>query len=436
MRANAASAVLLVLLRGPASEVGSLHTLVQQDPWWSPLDSACASVSGDGRYIAFTSYARLAPADTNRRRDVYVVDRLDGRLTLESVTSDGEAGEFDSGPASLSGDGRFVVYESVIPTASGSPQIEIVLRDRREGTTSLVTTGRSGERANGSSSSPKISRDATVIVFSSSATNLAADFDANGKQADIYVYERAERLTRRISVDSSGRQPAVGASLAPSVSADGRRVAFASTADLRGVEPGSGTTSPSQIFNIYLRDRDRQRTTLISAGLNGRATDGSSWAPAISADGRVIVFSSLATNLTSPDRNRSADVFLADVESASLEVISRRPDRLPGNATSGSPVVSDDGRFVVFQSQASNLVCMRNCSERTEDINLLWDVFLLDRQSRAMTRVSGDDSGEWMAPSAGAAIDGAADVVVFSSRHPTEPSDLRNDYDLFVLARR
>jgi Tol biopolymer transport system component len=436
MRVNAASAVLLTLLRGPASEIGSVHTLVQQDPWWSPLDTSSASVSGDGRYIAFTSYARLAPADTNRRRDVYVVDRVDGRLTLESVTTDGEAGEFDSGPASLTGDGRFLVYETVVPTASGSPQLEIVLRDRLEGTTTLVSAGRSGDRANGSSMNPKISRDSSVVVFSSTATNLTGDADANGKQSDIFGYDRVERVIRRISIDSNGRQPPVGASLAPSVSADGRYVAFASTADLRGGAHSSTSTSPSRIFNIYLRDRARQRTTQISAGLNGRTPDGSSWAPSISANGRVIVFSSLATNLTPNDRNRAADVFLADVEEEPLEVISRRPDRLTGNATSGAPVVSDDGRFVVFQSQASDLVCMRNCTERTEDINLLWDVFLLDRQSRAMTRVSGDERGEWMAPSAGAAIDGAADIIVFSSRHPTEPSDLRNDYDLFVVARR
>ena len=436
MRPNAASAVLLVLLRSPASEVGSVHTLVQQDPWWSPLDCASASVSADGRYIAFTSYARLAPADTNKRRDVYVVDRLDGRLTLESVNSDGESGEFDSGPVSLSGDGRFLVYETVIPTAAGSPQLEIMLRDRVEGTTTLVTAGRSGARADGSSSSARISRDSTVVVFSSTATNLTGDLDTNGKHSDVYIYERAERVIRRISVDSGGRQ-AVGTSLAPSVSADGRLVAFASTADLRAAEPGRTTSTPPQpIFNIYLRDRERQRTTPITVGLNGRPPDASSWAPSISANGHIIVFSSLATNLTPNDRNRAADVFLADVESASLEVISRRPDRLTGNATSGSPAVSDDGRFVVFQSQASDLLCVRNCSEANEDINLLWDVFLLDRQSRVMTRVSSDENGEWMAPSAGAAIDAAADVIVFSSRHPTEPSDLRNDYDLFVVARR
>jgi len=437
MRANAASAVFLVLLRAPVGEVGSVHTLVQQDPWWSPLDAAPASVSADGRYIAFTSYARLVPADTNKRRDVYVVDRVDGRLSLESVTTSGEASDFDSGPASLSGDGRFLAYETVIPTASGSPQLEVVLRDRREGTVTLVSGSVSGGRANGSSMSPKVSRDSSVVVFSSVATNLAADGDANGVQSDIYVYERTTRTIRRVSVDETGRQPSVGASLAPSVSADGRRVAFASMAELDG-NPASGRSgsSPQPFWNIYVRDRDQQRTTRLSVGLHNRPPDGSSWAPVISGNGRSVVFSSLATNLTPQDRNRSADVFLADVETASLEVISRRPDGITANAASGGPVVSEDGRFVVFQSQASDLVCIRHCTGDTEDINLLWDVFLLDRQSRVMTRVSGDEAGEWMAPSAGAAIDGAADVIVFSSRHPTEPSDLRNDFDLFVVARR
>jgi Tol biopolymer transport system component len=436
MRATTASAVLVGLLCGPAGEAPSVHTLVQQDPWWSPLDSAPAAVSADGRYIAFTSYARLAPADTNRRRDIYVVDRLDGRLTLESVTDGGESSEFDSGPASLSGDGRFVVYETVIPTASGSLQVEILLRDRREGTVTLVSAPRSGERADGSSTTPKISRDSSVVVFSSVATNLVSDGDANGKQSDVYVYERTERTIRRLSVDSNGRQPATGSTLSPSVSADGRRVVFASAADLDETRPTSRAAPRAPpIFNIYLRDRDRQRTTRISVGSSGRPPDGSSWAPAISGNGRTVVFSSMATNLTAQDRNRSPDVFLADVETGSLEAISRRADRATANATSGSPVVSDDGRFVVFQSQASDLVCMRNCKGGAEDINLLWDVFLLDRESRVMTRVSGDAAGEWMAPSAGAAIDSAADVIVFSSRHPTEPSDLRNDFDLFIVAR-
>jgi Tol biopolymer transport system component len=436
MRAITASAVLVGLLCGPAGETPSVHTLVQQDPWWSPLDSAPAAVSADGRYIAFTSYARLAPADTNRRRDVYVVDRLDGRLTLESVTDGGESSEFDSGPVSLSGDGRFLVYETVIPTASGSLQVEILLRDRREGTVTLVSAPRSGERADGSSTTPKISRDSSVVVFSSVATNLVSDGDANGKQSDVYVYERTERTIRRLSVDSNGRQPATGSNLSPSVSADGRRVVFASAADLDETRPTSRAAPRAPpIFNIYLRDRDRQRTTRLSVGSSGRTPDRSSWAPAISGNGRTVVFSSMATNLTAQDRNRSPDVFLADVETGSLEAISRRADGATANAASGSPVVSDDGRFVVFQSQASDLVCMRNCKGGAEDINLLWDVFLLDRESRVMTRISGDEAGEWMAPSAGAAIDSAADVIVFSSRHPTEPSDLRNDFDLFIVAR-
>jgi Tol biopolymer transport system component len=436
MRTSTASAVLAVLLRGPLGEVGSVHTLVQQDPWWSPLDVASASVSADGRYIAFTSYARLAPADTNRRRDVYVVDRLDGRLTLESVGADGQSTDFDSGPVSLSGDGRFLVYETVVPAPSGALQMEVMLRDRREGTLTLISAP-PGQRANGSSIAPKISRDASAVVFSSVATNLLGREDANDKQSGIFLYDRAARTIQRVNIDSTGRPPATGSSMAPSVSADGRRVAFASTAELDG-PPATGKPSapPASTWNIFVRDLDRQRTTRISVALGGRRPDGSSWAPTISANGRTVVFSSLATNLTPNDRNRAADVFLADVESTSVELVSHRPDRGVANAASGGPVISDDGRFVVFQSQASDLVCTRRCTEESEDINLLWDVFMLDRERRVMTRVSGDESGEWMAPSAGAAIDARADVIVFSSRHPTEPSDLRNDFDLFVVARR
>ena len=435
MRTSAAAALLVALVHGPAGKIGSVHTLVQQDPWWSPLDTAPASVSADGRYIAFSSYARLAPADTNKRRDVYVVDRVDGRLTLESLTASGQASDFDSGPSSISGDGRFLAYETVMLSPSGSPQVEIMLRDRQDGTLTLVTRGPEGGRASGSSTGPKISRDASVIVFSSVATNLVRDADANANAADVFVYERVERTIRRVNVDAGGRQPSVGSSLAPSVSADGRRVAFASNAFFEGAQAG-GRASRRPTWNIYVRDRERQQTKQISLARGGRSPDGSSWAPAMSADGRSVAFVSIATNLTPQDRNRCADVFLADVETGSVEVISRRPDGRPANSVSGAPTVSDDGRFVAFQSQASDVLCMRHCTPSSEDINLLWDVFLLDRQSRVMTRVSGDEGGEWMAPSGGAAIDGAADVIVFSSRQPTEPTDLRNDYDLFVVGRR
>ena len=90
-------------------------------------------------------------------------------------------------------------------------------------------------------------------------------------------------------------------------------------------------------------------------------------------------------------------------------------------------MMSSNGRFVAFQSEASDLVAV-------EDFNLLWDVFVLDRTTNAITRLSGDGEQAWMEPSSGPSIDATGSVVAFSSRHPTDASDKRNDFDLYVAS--
>jgi Tol biopolymer transport system component len=162
--------------------------------------------------------------------------------------------------------------------------------------------------------------------------------------------------------------------------------------------------------------------------------NGASWGPAINASGRHVAFVSIATNLASGDRNGVADVFIADLQSGSVELVSVSARGGSANGSSGSPALSADGRFVAFQSDASDLVCASACPLDTEDINLLWDVFLLDRQARTITRMSTDPAGGWMEASVGPAIDAAGRVVAFSSRHPTGELDNRNDFDLFIRA--
>ena len=119
-------------------------------------------------------------------------------------------------------------------------------------------------------------------------------------------------------------------------------------------------------------------------------------------------------------------IFLADLHTGATRVITKSVRRGLANGASGKPKMSSDGRFVVFQSEASDLVA-------AEDFNLLWDVFVFDRTTGTMTRVSGDAEGEWMEPSAGPSIDARGSVVAFSSRHPTDVSDKRNDFDLYVV---
>jgi Tol biopolymer transport system component len=423
-----AAAVTGVLVLGNTGGNVSVHILAQHDPWRNPLSPPSVSVSEDGRYVAFASYARLAPADTNSRLDVYVLDRFDGQVTLESAGA--VAADVDSGHPRISADGRFLVYEAVGPSVRQPTSSDIVLRDRRSGAATIVSAGFDGTRANGMSRYPAITQDGQVIVFSSSATNLVDGDDANGGGEDIYLLDTRDRRLLRVSLDSAGRQAAGGESMTPAASGDGRYVVFASSADLDRSSSRSGRGRPNPA--VFLRDRVRNLTTRVGTASGGEMPDGASWAPAISADGRYVAFVSAATNLVSADRNRAPDVFLADLHSGAVQLVSRKAgDGVPGNGASANPVLSADGRFIAFQSEASNMVCAR-CTMTTEDVNLLWDVFLLDRQSGTLLRISRDTAGEWMAPSAGPAIDGAGALVVFSSRHPIDASDTANDWDLFL----
>jgi TolB protein len=159
------------------------------------------------------------------------------------------------------------------------------------------------------------------------------------------------------------------------------------------------------------------------------------WRPVISADGRYVAFVSGATNLVAGDRNRSPDVFLADLKTGSIELVSRSATGGSANGRSAAPALSADARFVAFQSEASDLVCARRCAPADDDINLLWDVFVLDRRDHSMTRLSADAGGGWMEASVGPALDSAGGVIAFSSRHPRDAADVKNDFDLFVVQR-
>jgi hypothetical protein len=149
-----------------------------------------------------------------------------------------------------------------------------------------------------------------------------------------------------------------------------------------------------------------------------------------------VAFVSDATNLVPGDKNRLADVFLYDTSTGSTVLVSHGAKGGAANGASALPAISADGGVVAFQSDASDLVCARQCGAAVEDINLLPDVFLFDRATAAVTLISGDRTGGWMAPSVAPALDASGRVVTFTSRHPIDASDDRNDFDLFVRVPR
>lgn len=430
-RTLAALATVGLLCDALSSEDGfTWLTVPQRDGRRARSSSASASISGDGRYVAFTSYARLSAVDVDALADVYVLDRATTTVTLESATVEGRPLNSDCSHPSISGDGRYVVFDTMVGDDPASRVTDVVLRDRLEDTARRITIAPDGAQSNGWSGQPAVDASASVVVFASSATNLVAGPDVNASQTDIYRFDRASNAIERISLDSGGAQHH-GGSLTPSVSADGRSVAFSSTA-LLGNPPGGPeqTRRQGRFPMIYLRNTRTGRTTLLG-GTTPPPDDGSV-APVVSANGQFVAFVSGAANLVSRDRNKSFDVFLYEVATGAVTLVSRSMSGGTANGTSLGPAISADGRFVAFQSDASDMACARNCPSARDDINLLPDVFIFDRITAQISSVSLDGHGTWLEESGAPAIAGNGAVVAFPSRHPISAGDVLNDFDLFV----
>jgi Tol biopolymer transport system component len=426
--------VVTVLAGVTAFDSTSMVTVRQADNRPSFVSRSAPSVSRDGRFVAFASYARLVDADTNDFLDVYVLDRVSGRVTVETQPSlDADAGRDNDRPR-LSGDGRFLAYESSrqrTGPADVSPDWVIGLRDRQTASGRIIS--RDGRLPDGASRGAEVGADGRVVVFSSSATNLVDGPDANGAFEDVYTYDIGSGTITRVSVDSSGRQLAAGSSFAPSVSADGRYIAFTSTAVFDTTRPAR-SSSNRPLAEVYVRDTVLGTTTPVSASPDGGWPNGPSYDSAISANGKYVAFVSDAVNLVTRDRNGYPDIFVRDLERRTTILVSRSVSGGSANGPSGHPEISSDGEMVTFQSDASDLVCAARCPAGRRDINLVSDVFLFTRATKSVECISRGRQ-TWMEPSVNPAIDGAGSVVAFSSRHPIDADDSRNDLDLFVWTR-
>jgi len=424
--------VLWLAERVPADESASFLTVAQGNVYARPIDSASASISADGRFVAFLSYAPLAGADTNGHADLYVLDRSTGTVSLETPGYAGGVFDHSLTAPQLSGNGQLLVYVTSPATeapAAAAPRA-IMVRDRSTGTTRALLTG--GDPPNGDSRDPRITPDGRTVVFASSATNLVDLPDVNGAIEDVFLAEVATGAVRRVSVDSAGRQMTRGASFAPAVSHDARYVVFSSTAALAGSN-GRADEGRARV-EVYCRDTQLGLTTKISEAPRGVTADGSSYDASISADGRFVAFVSDATNLAGRrDRNEAPDIYLRDTVAGTISLVSRTDQGNAANGPSRRPALSGDGSVLVFQSDASDLSCGPRCQREDRDINLVSDVFALDRVRGSIRRVSAGRTA-WMEPSIGPVIDGSGTVIAFSSRRPRHAGDNRDDYDLFVRA--
>jgi hypothetical protein len=324
--------------------VNDTTTLISRDTSGGGADSYSynATISGDGRYVVYYSYATdLVAGDTNGKYDIFLYDTVNDTTTLVSKDTSGGSADNGSYNPTVSVDGRYVVYESdasdlVAGDANGAIR-DILLYDRVNDTTTLVSKDASGGSANSSSFTPSISADGRYVVYYSFANNLVAgDTNATG---DIFLYDTVNDTTTLISKDTSGGGTD-GSSSNPSISGDGRYVVYSSSAtDLVGVD-ANGTTQ-----DIFVYDIQAGTTELVTVDTGGGGTDDRSRYPSISGDGSVIFFRSTASDLVSNDTNGARDVFLAD-----------NPLFAPPGPSNGADTLSGDGNdnSVDFDSTTLN----------------------------------------------------------------------------------
>jgi PKD repeat protein/Tol biopolymer transport system component len=339
-----------------------------------------AAVSPNGRYVAFVSAAsNLVPGDTNGTLDVFVHDRNTGITERVNVATGGEqANDFCENPA-ISADGRYAAFaclaSNLVPGDTNA-KFDIFVRDRDTGTTERVSVATGGAQADDGSCWTQISADGRYVAFESSATNLVPG-DTYGKP-DVFVHDRDTGVTERVSVSSAGAQ-AEGDSIRSAISADGRYVAFSSSA--ANLVPGDTNAR----FDIFIHDRDTGTTERVSVATGGAQANDSSSDPAISVDGRHVAFRSEATNLVPGDTNGRIDVFVRDLETGITERVSVSTGGAEANGRSCRPAISADGGHVVFMSEATNLA--------PGDTNSKTDVFVRDLATGITERASIAGSG-------------------------------------------
>ena len=344
-------------------------------------NSSDVSLSADGRYMAFESTANnLVAGDTNNRSDIFIHDRLTKQTTRVSVATGGAQGNNHSHHPSLSADARYVAFNSAasnLVAGDTNGFYDVFIHDRLTGQTTRVSVATDGTQAFGSNDgSPALSADGRYVAFFVFDSNLVAG-DTNFTE-DIFVHDRLTKQTTRVSVATDGTQ-GNSYSFSPSLSADGRYVAFWSVAS----NLVAGDTNFTG--DAFVHDRLTKQTTRVSvsaAGVQGNGESGhfAEPRPGLSADGRYVAFHSDASNLVVGDTNNASDAFVHDRVTGQTTRVNVTTGGAQGNDYTYDATLSADGRYVAFVSWASNLIA--------GDTNGTSDVFVHDRLTKQTTQVS------------------------------------------------
>jgi Tol biopolymer transport system component len=340
-----------------------------------------------------------------------------------SVSSTGTAGNGDSFFPDISWNGRYVAYHSVasnLVPGDGNNTEDVFVYDRKVDTTEIISVDNEGDEGNASSVQPAISANGRFVTYQSDAPNLVPGDDNNA--TDIFVRDRTTDTTEIVSVTSNG-DAANGSSSQPTISANGRYVVFES--DASNLVPGDNNID----FDVFLHDRRTGTTERVSVSSGGAEALGPSSQGEISANGRFISFTSLASNLVPGDLDNTSDVFVYDREKGTTELVSFPPDQSGRAMESSGSAISANGRFVAFTSIGSGRVPGGGNTP---------DVFVYDRKKGTTELVSvSSDGTEGNLHSFEPSISADGRYVTFYSEATNlAPDDDNNATDVFVRDRK
>lgn len=359
-------------------------TLVSAGGTGTPGNEAShhASITADGRHIAFSSKAdNLVPGDTNGTEDIFVKNVDTGAVVRVSTNSAGEELNGDSAGPVISADGNSVAFKSyatdLIPGASGLYG-NLFVKNLQTGAISLVSADAAGNAGNAESTNPVISADGRYVAFASDASNLVPE-DTNG-YLDIYVRDLATGSITLVSVGAGGEagDGSSGDIYGPSISADGMRIAFSSSA--ANIAPGDS----DNVHDILVKDTGTGEIFVASMGEGGAKGNGNSLFPGLSADGKRVAYRSQSTNLHAGDREPQPDIYVKDLETRQLFLASTDAAGNKGNMPSWDPAISPNGRKAAFSTDSTNLGAagMQN-----------FHIYLKDLEDGSLTLVSANADG-------------------------------------------